>query len=53
MSGYTEAAALEHVKLGADAALLNKPFSAEALAAKIQDIRGRNDTLSAKATASS
>jgi len=32
MSGYTEAAALEHARVGTDAILLNKPFSAETLA---------------------
>jgi signal transduction histidine kinase/DNA-binding NarL/FixJ family response regulator len=39
MSGYTEMAALENAKIGADAILLNKPFSTEALARKINDVR--------------
>ena len=39
MSGYTEAAALEHAKIGTEAILLNKPFSAEMLATKIQELQ--------------
>jgi len=39
MSGYTEMAALENAKIGTDAILLNKPFSTEALARKINDVR--------------
>jgi signal transduction histidine kinase/DNA-binding NarL/FixJ family response regulator len=39
MSGYTEMAALENTKIGTDAILLNKPFSTEALARKINDVR--------------
>jgi hypothetical protein len=32
MSGYTSATALENAKIGAEAVLLNKPFSNEVLA---------------------
>jgi signal transduction histidine kinase/ActR/RegA family two-component response regulator len=39
MSGYTEMAALENAKIGTDAILLNKPFSTEALASKINEVR--------------
>jgi hypothetical protein len=39
MSGYTEAAALEHAKIGTEAILLNKPFSAEMLATKIRELQ--------------
>ena len=39
MSGYTEAAALEHAKIGDTTALLNKPFSSETLAEKIQELQ--------------
>ena len=37
MSGYTEAAALENLKLGADAVLLTKPFSTEMLARRVSE----------------
>ena len=37
MSGYTEASVLENAKIGSGAALLNKPFSADVLAAKINE----------------
>jgi hypothetical protein len=39
MSGYTEMAALENAKIGTDAILLNKPFSTESLARKINEVR--------------
>jgi CheY-like chemotaxis protein len=39
MSGYTEAAALENLKLGADAVLLTKPFSTEMLARRVSEFR--------------
>jgi len=42
MSGYTEAAALEHAKIGTEAVLLNKPFSAEMLATKIQELQQKS-----------
>jgi signal transduction histidine kinase/ActR/RegA family two-component response regulator len=41
MSGYTETAVLENASLGADAVLLNKPFSTELLASKISELQGR------------
>jgi signal transduction histidine kinase/ActR/RegA family two-component response regulator len=41
MSGYTEAAALENAEIGTDAILLNKPFSTEALARKINETQQR------------
>jgi len=37
MSGYTEVAALENTNIGSDAILLNKPFSSEILAHKINE----------------
>jgi len=52
MSGYTEAAALEHTKVGSDAVLLNKPFSTETLALKIQELQMKRGMISAKASAS-
>jgi CheY-like chemotaxis protein len=39
MSGYTDAAAIENAKIGADATLLNKPFSTEVLANKISEVQ--------------
>jgi hypothetical protein len=39
MSGYTEMAVLENSNIGTDAILLNKPFSTEALARKINEVR--------------
>jgi CheY-like chemotaxis protein len=41
MTGYTEAAVLENARIGSGAVLLNKPFSAEALAAKINELQHR------------
>ncbi len=55
MSGYTEAGALEHAKIGLDAILLNKPFSTEALANKISEVQqgaSRSDTKASGASAS-
>jgi signal transduction histidine kinase/ActR/RegA family two-component response regulator len=45
MSGYTDAAALENAKIGSGAILLNKPFSTELLARKINEVlqQSRND----------
>jgi FixJ family two-component response regulator len=43
MSGYTEAAALENAKIGAEAILLNKPFSAELLVRRISEVRQRSN----------
>lgn len=51
MSGYTEATALEHTNIGSDVVLLNKPFSAETLAIKIQDLQQKRRSLWAKASA--
>jgi two-component system cell cycle sensor histidine kinase/response regulator CckA len=39
MSGYTEAAVLEHANLGKDAILLNKPFSTETLVRKMREVQ--------------
>jgi signal transduction histidine kinase/CheY-like chemotaxis protein len=39
MSGYTEAAVLENADIGKDAVVLNKPFSPDALARKIQEAK--------------
>lgn len=43
MSGYTETAALENAKLGEKAVLLSKPFTAEALASKILEVKPPGD----------
>jgi two-component system, cell cycle sensor histidine kinase and response regulator CckA len=51
MSGYTEAAALEHARVGTDSVLLNKPFSTETLAAKIQELQGKSAGAAAKGAA--
>jgi CheY-like chemotaxis protein len=53
MSGYTEAAALEHAKIGAGAVLLNKPFSPESLMAKIQELQQSGASGKASAASSS
>lgn len=42
MSGYTEVAALENTNIGSDAILLNKPFSTETLAHKINEALKRD-----------
>lgn len=39
MTGYTEAAVLENAKIGSGSVLLNKPFSADVLAAKINELQ--------------
>ena len=39
MTGYTEASVLENAKIGSGAVVLNKPFSAEVLAAKINELQ--------------
>jgi two-component system cell cycle sensor histidine kinase/response regulator CckA len=38
ISGYTQAGAFDHGQLGTDAVLLQKPFTAETLAVKIQEV---------------
>jgi signal transduction histidine kinase/ActR/RegA family two-component response regulator len=52
MSGYTEAAALEHARVGTDSVLLNKPFSTDTLAAKIQELQCKGAVAKAKAKGS-
>jgi signal transduction histidine kinase/ActR/RegA family two-component response regulator len=51
MSGYTEAAVLENAKIGSQAVLLNKPFSADVLAAKISELQQRSSNASTKSAA--
>lgn len=51
ISGYTEAAALEHARVGTDALLLTKPFSTETLAAKIQELHRKSTLFVTKASA--
>lgn len=54
MTGYTEGAVLENAKIGSGAVLLNKPFSAELLAAKINELqKGAASSRSAAAGSSS
>jgi signal transduction histidine kinase/ActR/RegA family two-component response regulator len=54
MTGYTEAAVLENAKIGSGSVLLNKPFSAEVLAAKINELqKGATSSRSAAAGSSS
>jgi FixJ family two-component response regulator len=48
MSGYTDAAAIENAKIGADATLLNKPFSTEVLANKISEVQLNTGDLTLK-----
>ena len=48
MSGYTEAGAMETSRIGADAVLLNKPFSTEVLARKINEVQRNSPHSSAK-----
>ena len=54
MSGYTEASVLENAKIGSGAVLLNKPFSAEVLAARINELQqkapGNSKTMAAGAS---
>ena len=44
MSGYTEAGAVETSRIGTDAILLNKPFSTELLARKIDEVQRNSDS---------
>ena len=44
ISGYTDAAALDSARVGANVVLLNKPFSAEALAKKISEVQQNANT---------
>jgi signal transduction histidine kinase/CheY-like chemotaxis protein len=54
MTGYTEAAVLENAKIGSGSVLLNKPFSAEVLAARINELqKGSASSRSAAAGSSS
>lgn len=39
MTGYTEASVLENARIGSGAVLLNKPFSVDVLAAKINELQ--------------
>jgi len=39
MSGYTEASVLENARIGSGAVLLNKPFSTDMMAAKINELQ--------------
>lgn len=52
MSGYTETARTENINLGANAILLNKPFSNEVLARKISEILTTSKPTVRAATAS-
>jgi CheY-like chemotaxis protein len=48
ISGYSQAAALDPAQLGAEAVLLHKPFTADVLAAKVQErLQSRADKASA------
>ena len=53
MSGYTEASVLENAKIGSGAVLLNKPFSADVLAAKINELQQKATADSPKSKAAS
>ncbi len=53
MSGYTEASVLENAKIGSGSVLLNKPFSAEVLAAKINELQRKTDPLKSRAVSAS
>jgi signal transduction histidine kinase/ActR/RegA family two-component response regulator len=44
MTGYTEASVLENAKIGIGSVLLNKPFSADVLAAKINELQQKART---------
>ena len=48
MTGYTEVSVLENAKIKSGAVLLNKPFSAEVLAAKINDLQQKTASDSPK-----
>jgi DNA-binding response OmpR family regulator len=52
MTGYTEASVLDRLTLGSDTALLQKPFSVETLAAKIEELQQKESAVSVKAAAS-
>ncbi|HKV79901.1 MAG TPA: ATP-binding protein [Candidatus Sulfotelmatobacter sp.] len=52
MSGYTDGLALERARIGTEVALLPKPFSTEELASKIQEVRMKTSSFTAKASAS-
>ena len=51
MTGYTEASVLENAKIGTGSVLLNKPFSAEVLAAKINELQQKSAGIAAKGKA--
>ena len=51
MTGYTEAAVLENAKIGSGSVLLNKPFSADVLAAKINELQQKAAADSSKSKA--
>ena len=51
MTGYTEAAVLQNAQIGSGAVLLHKPFSAEALAAKINELQQKAANSSPKTMA--
>jgi signal transduction histidine kinase/CheY-like chemotaxis protein len=51
MSGYADGVALERATGKTEVALLSKPFSAELLADKIQQVRSKNQTSGAKSSA--
>jgi two-component system, cell cycle sensor histidine kinase and response regulator CckA len=42
MSGYTSATALENANIGAEAVLLNKPFSTDVLAQKVSEVQRKS-----------
>jgi two-component system, cell cycle sensor histidine kinase and response regulator CckA len=50
-SGHTDAAALENAKIGANAILLNKPFSSELLAQRISEVQQSNVEANSKSLA--
>jgi signal transduction histidine kinase/ActR/RegA family two-component response regulator len=52
MSGYTDGLALARARIGTEVALLPKPFSTGELAAKIQEVRKKTSSFTAKASAS-
>jgi signal transduction histidine kinase/CheY-like chemotaxis protein len=51
MSGYTDAAVLENANIGAGAILLNKPFSTDLLARRIQEVQQNAADANGKAVA--
>ncbi len=50
MSGHTESGTLERAKIGSESVLLNKPFSTETLAAKIQELQQKSTPVAGRAT---